>query len=80
MLRGGYYAKKKASGKTERGEKEDETGRQNIHSSRSVFIYFKNKLSGQGLRGCCQIVLCHPELDSGSHNLLILLDAETSSA
>ena len=27
-----------------------------------------------------QIVLCHPELDSGSHNLLILLDAETSSA
>jgi len=27
-----------------------------------------------------QIVLCHPELDSGSYNLLILLDAETSSA
>ena len=27
-----------------------------------------------------QIDLCHPELDSGSHNLLILLDAETSSA
>jgi len=27
-----------------------------------------------------QIFLCHPELDSGSHNLLILLDAETSSA
>jgi len=23
---------------------------------------------------------CHPELGSGSHNVLILLDAETSSA
>jgi len=27
-----------------------------------------------------QIVLCHSEFDSGSHNLLILLDAETISA
>jgi hypothetical protein len=27
-----------------------------------------------------QIIICHPELVSGSHNLLILLDAESSSA
>jgi len=31
-------------------------------------------------KAVAQIVLCHPELDSGSHNLLIVLDAETSSA
>jgi hypothetical protein len=27
-----------------------------------------------------QVLSCHPELVSGSHNSLILLDAETSSA
>jgi hypothetical protein len=27
-----------------------------------------------------ETVFCHPEFISGSHNLLILLDAETSSA
>jgi len=27
-----------------------------------------------------KVYLCHPELDSGSHTLLILRDAETSSA
>jgi len=31
------------------------------------------------LERVAQIVLCYSELDSGSHNLLILFDAETSS-
>jgi len=29
---------------------------------------------------CQKLVSCHPEFISGSHNTLILLDAETSSA
>jgi hypothetical protein len=41
----------------------------------------KSRASIESAIGACQkLVSCHPEFISGSHNALILLDAEKSSA
>jgi hypothetical protein len=69
----------------------DHKGNRLIMQSLCLFLHFYKEIPRQKYLkfsqldpppsgGCVTIPFCHPELVSGSHKVLILLDAETSSA